>query len=147
MTENKKEINVSFRLRSIDIIEEKLEQPLVQSNKMVLFKFATKAWHTIVPETKSISVQIEVNISADEDPKTLGYFKVGFIYEIENFNSFVKKKPNTFQFPPDFPVILNSLSLSSVRGIMFSHLKGTFLHGALLPIMNANINSYSKNIG
>jgi uncharacterized protein YbbC (DUF1343 family) len=32
--------------------------------------------------------------------------------------------------------MLNSISLSTTRGAMFSTFKGTFLHGAVLPIID-----------
>ncbi|GAB5464882.1 MAG: hypothetical protein Kapaf2KO_03180 [Candidatus Kapaibacteriales bacterium] len=35
---------------------------------------------------------------------------------------------------------LNSIALSTTRGILYGHLKGTYLHAAILPVVNMNQN-------
>ena len=42
----------------------------------------------------------------------------------------------TFELPDGLADILNSVALSTARGIMFSEFKGTLLHHAFLPIVD-----------
>ena len=40
------------------------------------------------------------------------------------------------ELPTDIIVTINSISISTIRGIMFSTFKGTYLHNAFLPIID-----------
>lgn len=39
-------------------------------------------------------------------------------------------------FPDNILVTFNSISISTMRGLMFAQFKGTFLHNAILPIID-----------
>jgi hypothetical protein len=55
---------------------------------------------------------------------------------VENLEEFRKKDSEEFEIPEFFNTTINSISLSTIRGIMYSHFKGTFLHNTILPIVN-----------
>ena len=66
----------------------------------------------------------------------LGSIKVSCVYYIDNLTEFKSTDNKQFDFPNDFISTVNSISISTARGIMFSQLKGTFLHNAILPILD-----------
>jgi hypothetical protein len=67
----------------------------------------------------------------------LGSFGAACSFEIENFEEiFIKTSVNAYNIPNDVMVTLISLSISTLRGIMFDQLRGTYLHNAFLPILD-----------
>ena len=59
-----------------------------------------------------------------KDKKTLlGSLKASCVFEIENINEFVGEGSGEIKMPTDMLTTLNSISLSTVRGIMFSQFK------------------------
>ena len=42
-----------------------------------------------------------------------------------------------FKLTEELKDVLNSISISTTRGVMFSTFKGTYLHNALLPVVDA----------
>jgi hypothetical protein len=43
---------------------------------------------------------------------------------------------NEVKLPSDIIIAMNSISISTIRGIMFSTFKGTYLHNAFLPVID-----------
>ena len=72
-----------------------------------------------------------------EDKKTiLAKIRVSFVYEFNSFEGFTTGSPGVYNFPQEFMVAINSISISTLRGIMFSLFRGTFLHKAVLPVVD-----------
>ena len=115
MEQNKKEVNLSFRLIAINLIEEKLDSEPSIEKKIKLFKFSLNSVHVIDNEKKWVTVSTEVTISPDETDKVMGYIKVESIFEIENFQSFIKKRTGQVKFPDQFLQLLNSISISTLK--------------------------------
>jgi hypothetical protein len=62
---------------------------------------------------------------------------VNCVFEITNFDEVIRIKDQAFEdIPQLFLETTNSISLSTARGILFSNCRGTFLHNAILPIMD-----------
>jgi hypothetical protein len=61
---------------------------------------------------------------------------VSFIFEIPDLKEYVDPKNNIPKLPEEFLTTINSISISTVRGVMFSQFKGTFLHNAILPVVD-----------
>ena len=66
----------------------------------------------------------------------LAEVNINIFYVVENIKNFENKKEKKMEFPEDFSIALNSVSISTLRGIMFSQFRGTYLHNAFLPIVN-----------
>ena len=60
------------------------------------------------------------------------------IFEVENFADFINEENGDVNLPEILSNSLNSITLSTVRGLMFSGFKGTFLHNAILPVIDPN---------
>ena len=50
-------------------------------------------------------------------------------------NDFFNKQHTLVDLPQEFITLLNSIALSTTRGVMFSQFRGTVLHNAILPII------------
>jgi hypothetical protein len=62
---------------------------------------------------------------------------VSCIFEIANFEDVIKLEADgKVNIPQSLIETFNIISISTTRGVMFSTFKGTFLHGAVLPIID-----------
>ncbi|MBA4411561.1 MAG: hypothetical protein C0397_19345 [Odoribacter sp.] len=136
MKDTIKEQQFSFLLKGIELLDVKLnhlKQPLpVQTT----FHFNIGLEHQINNENKLIIVVTTVDIIHEDNETRLASIKASCIYEIANFEDFLIVGSQQVSFPDTMLITLNSISLSTVRGIMFSQFKGTFLHTAFLPIID-----------
>jgi hypothetical protein len=58
------------------------------------------------------------------------------IYSISKFDDVIKMNAEgKLEIPQPLAELLNAVSVSTARGAMFSAFKGTFLHNALLPMV------------
>lgn len=82
---------------------------------------------------------VMINVAAmvfSKRKELLAEVSINIFYLVENIKNFENKKEKKMEFPEDFSVALNSVSISTLRGIMFSQFRGTYLHNAILPIVN-----------
>ena len=68
--------------------------------------------------------------------KQLFSLDVGVVFLITNFDDFYNKEKDVFQLPNNVVIIFTSLSLSTVRGILFEKLRGTLYHKLILPVLD-----------
>ena len=93
----------------------------------------------IVPEQKFVLVLTETSIIHVTHNKQVAKFKILCSFEIGDFdNIFIKKDNNTYNTPIELEVILKSTGLSTIRGIIHSEVRGTYLHGIVLPLIDVN---------
>ncbi|MFN8258142.1 MAG: hypothetical protein U0W24_20805 [Bacteroidales bacterium] len=130
------EQNIEFQLKAIELIDVNLKHPAIPFNQPTLFHFNINIEHKINPDNNLVIVIAFINILHEDKETNLGSLKSSCIFEIVNFNEFYNKETNQVSFPDNILVTLNSITISTVRGIMFSQFKGTFLHNAILPIID-----------
>lgn len=76
----------------------------------------------------------DVTVIYDEDKSVHASIKVAFTFGIDNFADF--KSGDDVDFPDQFLVSMVSISISTLRGIMYSQFRGTFLNNTILPIID-----------
>jgi hypothetical protein len=135
MTDKSKQ-DVTFQLKDIELFEVSVRHPKEELPDYANFKFNLKVDHEVNAETKQIRVicVVEIYLEARED--VLGRIESGYIFEVVNFDSFLDKKRKQAVFPENFIMVLNSVAISSTRGIMYSYFKGTRLHHVILPMID-----------
>ena len=125
---------IKFQLAGIDILEVNLKNPEAALPVPRKYNFETKIKTAINPAQKQIHVIPDVTVIYDEDKSVHASIKVNFIFEIDNFADF--KSGKDFDFPDQFIVTMVSISISTLRGIMYSQFRGTFLNNTILPIID-----------
>ena len=69
--------------------------------------------------------------------EVLGALSVSCIFDIVNFEDVITVEADgKVNIPQRLIETLNIISISTTRGVMFSTFKGTFLHSAILPIID-----------
>lgn len=128
---------VSFQLRGIELLNVQLNHPEKPLSEQIPFHFDVNVEHRINTDNKLVIVICTVKILNKKEGLTLGSLKASCVFEIANMNDFVdEKNENKVTFPQNTLITFNSITISTIRGIMFSQFKGTFLHNAQLPVIN-----------
>jgi len=126
----------AFQLKAIEILDSTLNHPGSLLPESTIFHFDLKIEQKVNIEEKVLFVINNVDILNENRDFKLGSVKVGCAFGLENLMDFVDSKMNTINLPDQIAMMLNSITLSTTRGVMFSQFKGTFLHHAYLPIID-----------
>lgn len=127
---------VEFRIRSADIIEASLNPQKGKSPKNPVFNFNIRLEHKINFEQKVILVDCEIQVT-DAKNEIAGNFKAGCVFDVTNLEGYKSKENSSkVDLPSDFVTTINSITISTVRGMMLVFFRGTYLHNAILPIID-----------
>jgi hypothetical protein len=134
-TENS-DFNVELKLKAIELLNSSLQLPVGQSEAITNFNFNINIESRADATNKLIFVIVHIGIKTDDKSNILGALSVSCIFEIINFEEVIKTEPDgKLNIPQPLIDRLNSISISTARGVMFSTFKGTFLHNAILPVI------------
>ena len=129
------DITANLQLKAIEILNCTITLP--NNNNQSNFNFNINLESQVDNVNKLIFVIVGVEIKSENLNQLLGSIIVSNIFNILNFDEIIKiDATGKFHIPPPLIEILNSISISTVRGVMFSTFKGTFLHNAILPIID-----------
>lgn len=134
MTKKVNTKEIGFLLKGIELLESHLNEPHTTVEADSTFKFNINIEHKIDPSKNILIVVTAVNIFIEKEKDIVGSIKTSVIYEIANLLDFLTDKG--FELPQDLVTTLNSIALSTSRGMMFSQFRGTFLHNTFLPILD-----------
>ena len=126
--------NITFTATGIELLDYAITTPKQAIAAWTPYRFDLNIEHRFNIEQKRVFVVVTVRVHADGIESELVSAKVSCIYNIVNLENFVEGKKVTF--PPDFIFKLNSISLSTVRGVLFTLFRGTFLHNVILPVID-----------
>jgi hypothetical protein len=131
-----KEQKASLQIKGIEVQELNLRQPEQPLDNQTIFHFDIGIEHRVNLDNKIIVVVPTVNVRHDSSERTLATLTTSFIFEVENMTDFYDKEQQQITLPETLLTTLNSVSLSTLRGLLFSTFKGTFLHNAILPLVD-----------
>lgn len=125
---------ISFNIKGIELLDYSITSPDKALAPQNSFRFDMNIEHRFNLENKNIFVVVTINIFVQDQDKKLGSAKISCIYNVTDLENYIDK--GRLSFPDNFIITLNSISLSTCRGILFTLFKGTFLHNAILPIID-----------
>ena len=127
---------LSFQLKAIDLLSFGLNPPSKPFGSEVTFAFNINIEHRLNLENNIIIVICSIEILEESERISIGNLTASFNYELKDLDEIIDEETKNVAFPDEFIYTLNSISLSTVRGIMYSNFKGTFLHNAYLPVLD-----------
>lgn len=131
------EFDVEMQIKSIELLNSTLNLPANPKAPLINFNFNISVESRADAANKLVFVIVHVKINNDDQSMLLGALSLSCIFEIANFEDVVKVEPDgQLIIPQGLIHTLNSISISTTRGFMFSTFKGTLLHGAVLPIID-----------
>ena len=132
-----RDFNIDFQLKSIELLKESIDLPSVPEISLTNFNFNISLETKADATSKLLFVIVSVEIRSEDQNHLLGSLAVSCIYSVANFDEIIKiEADGKLDIPQPLVEILNSTSISTTRGVMFSSFKGTFLHNAFLPIVD-----------
>ena len=144
MKKNIQKAEIKFLIKGIELLDSNISYPKAPLIGEVVFKFDINVEIKIINEQSLIMAIVSVGILDNKTIDKYGFIRVNCIFGIDNFASFVNSGTKKVDFPKPFITSLNSIALSTTRGIMFDQFRGTFLNGAILPILDPTF--LEKNI-
>lgn len=130
------EQKIEFQIQAIELLDIDLIYPTKPLNNPMTFHFSLNIEHKVNTEKSIVIVVAHISVFNEDTVTKLGSLKTSCIFRIANFNDFFNQKTKQVHFSDSIITTLNSITISTSRGIMFSQFKGTFLHNAILPIID-----------
>lgn len=124
----------TYRLQGIDIVEKQLFR--TEPGPVTTYNFNVRTQSAIDEIRKLIIVAIEVTVTKVDDTHTIAHFLVALGFEVIDFENILPRDSNNLiSVPIELENALKAISISTVRGIIFSELRGTVMHSAIMPII------------
>ena len=96
------------------------------------FLFDVQVSQEIALKDKVVISKISLTIKDSKDT-VLGNLTLSCVFEVENLPIIIPHKPSA----AELGFKLNQVTISTARGVMFGLFRGTILHNAILPIVDA----------
>ena len=129
----------NFQIKGIEILDTSIVRPKSRIDGNTVYGFELQAQHSFNLERELVIVTCNVEVLDNNSKDKLGHVNASCLYYVENFEQYFDKEKNTSNLPQDVITMLNSISISTIRGVMYGIFRGTFLNGAILPIVNPNM--------
>lgn len=132
-----KDTDVEMHLRAIELLNSSLTLPANPDITVTNFNFNINIEIRADTMNKLVFVIVHIDIKNNGHSEVLGALSVSCIFDIVNFEDVIKiEADGKVNIPQRMIETLNIISISTTRGVMFSTFKGTFLHSAILPIID-----------
>lgn len=135
---SKKQENIEFQLVNIEILESEIKAPKEPLPNNVIFSFDIELEQRFNVEQELIYLICDITtFPHNQIDQKLGKLRSNCIFKVNDLSKYVTKN-QTIILPENIIITLNSVSISTTRGLMYSLFKGTFLHGAILPLLDTS---------
>lgn len=133
---SKEETKFEVRFIGLELIEKTLIEPKnVETNSKFIFRYT--ADFKLSYERKIAWVMSEVKILEEISQFQLANFKGLSVFGFPNFEKiFTLLKDDIYDVPVELEIYLKNEGLATMRGILYSELRGTYLSKAVLPLID-----------
>ena len=128
----------SFQITGIELLDFCLNENHQKQGEKVTYQFEINIEHRYNIESGIVFVICKVSIYNERKDLLFGNLKSSCDFKIENLATYFDEKTKVLQLPDQLVVTLNSLSVSTTRGLISSQFRGTSLHNAVLPVIDPN---------
>lgn len=131
-----KQQNFEYKIKGIEVLNSEINIPEKPLPGKVLFSFDVSLEQRFNMEQELIFVLCDITTFISDNPDLkLGRVKSSCIFNVKNLKNYITDG-NQVKLPEEHVNAINTISVSTTRGLMFSLFKGTFLHGAILPLID-----------
>lgn len=126
----------SIRLTGMDIMHFSLKS-YNNANTLKEVAYHYNLETRVNEKSRQIIIAPEVKIFDKRFPdEAIGHLTIAIAYEVDNFDEHAKKREDgTFKVNFEVDKKIAVIALHTLRGVAFSLFKGTYLQGAILPII------------
>jgi len=126
----------NFRIDAIELLEYALNTPTYSLSPDLNYKFDMSIEHKINLDIKKIFVICSFVIRSEIDDFQFAHAKISCVYDVPDVEMYHNEVDKKVKLSESVGVTLNSVSLSTSRGVLFTLFRGTFLHHVILPIVD-----------
>ncbi|WP_417872494.1 hypothetical protein [Xanthomarina gelatinilytica] len=126
----------NFQIKGIEILETSIVAPKNKIDGNTVFGFDLQLQHSFNLERELVIVNCKVDVLNNETKDKLGHISASCLYYVEDIKQYFDEDTNVPNLPEGVIVMLNSISISTIRGVMYGIFRGTFLNGAILPVVD-----------
>jgi hypothetical protein len=127
------ENNIAFNIKGIEIIHSSITAP-PEGGKVSKFNFDLQFRAVAAPKENLVTVFSDVVIKDVEQNLQIGQYAALFHYSVDDLEKWMAGHPT--EIPQPLLTTLLGISVSTLRGMMFGAYRGTFLHAAVLPVVD-----------
>jgi hypothetical protein len=142
MTKKIEHKEYKLQIKNIEILDVVIEHPK-EPIKDAIYNYDINIQHKSNRKDNILFAILDIQIYNKDKKRRLGKITTSCIFEIIDLQNIIKINGSTIDMPSDLMSIINSVSISTTRGVMFSLFKGTFLHNAILPLIDPT--SFTRN--
>lgn len=126
---------INIQLNNIEVAEFSFYARNIGATKDSRFGFNITIEHKVHKEAEQVEAVCHFNIYNGKNDSVVAKVDIACIYHTEEIENFIDKQ-NRLSFPNEIVEFINSTSLSTCRGVLFSIFRGTSLHPLILPIID-----------
>lgn len=128
----------NFQIKSVELLKQNFAVPTKPIGNIVNFNFNVGLEQKLDHTNKLFIVILHVDITSTDNLEfKLGSASVACVYGIEKFDEVVNiDKSGKPHIDATITNTLNSISVSTVRGVLSQLFRGTYLHNAILPVVD-----------
>ena len=127
---------IGMQFKSIELLDTVLKAPQKALPKNLVFQYDISLQHQLRREENLLIVICNINIKAESIKDQLGSIRASCIFNINNLSDFYNETDKQYDLPDQLVITANSITISTMRGLMFACFRGTFLHGTVLPLID-----------
>lgn len=127
----------NINLDAIEFLGSEVVTPEQISGSTLDFVHQVNIVHKMDLDKSKLIAIASIETSSKDEPGLKGSVKSSFIFSIDSLQEKIEKndESGTSKLPDNLLRAINSIVLSTARGIMFSTFRGTILHKAILPLV------------
>ena len=127
----------NYRIGGLDLLSCQLAEPAPGFAPDQKMNFNLQLKHQIMDKESAIGVICTIKTTHDESGQDLATFTGRMVFQVDDLSKHTKKDDNgQIGLPKDLINNVNGVTISTLRGMMWATFKGTYLHRAVLPIVN-----------
>lgn len=126
---------IEFRFVGIDI-KSKMLNELGNTKPDASVTFNIRVESKVAQDQGIVIMNVIVKIYDAVDSQTFAEFNIDCLFHIIDFEKHIKLNDKSlFVIPPFLESIMKPVSISTVRGVIYSELRGTYLNNSIMPVI------------
>lgn len=138
-------IKAQLNFVAIEILERSIALPQDMKETPANFNFNINVTVQVNENDSLVIPRVTVAINEKEGGIQYGKIVVNNLIKVINLNDFLVKENGINHLNQELATKLSETAISTTRGVMWDSFRGTFLHGAILPIIDTSQGIFSKH--
>ncbi|RYY90879.1 MAG: hypothetical protein EOO15_00730 [Chitinophagaceae bacterium] len=131
------QVTPQLQLKALEILHSSVSVPQEPDVNIGNFHFNINLDTKADAQNKLLVLIVQVEIKNEDQKHLLGSLVLSNIFEIANFEQVITVEyGGNFNVPQHLTESLANQAIATARGVLFASFKGTFLHNAVLPLID-----------